>query len=124
MTDSNELDAPVEGSAIRKLYDDAMRGWMSLVFRWWQRARLRIGSAIIGDGYHAVIMRLWLIRDRAHGCILRDGRVILGNCEPLAEALYEPLPGRWSLTVTQLEPATPDQRPSETDSAPQGERTR
>lgn len=69
---------------------------------WWKRLRFRIGSAVIGDGWAGVVTRLWLIRDRAMAAVSKDGYVTLAKCPGLAEALYEPMPGTWSLTVERV----------------------
>lgn len=69
---------------------------------WWERNRLRIASWIMGDGWAGVVTRLWLIRERAMAAIAEDGRVTLVDCIPLAEALYEPMPGNWRLTIERV----------------------
>lgn len=73
------------------------------MLRWWYTLRFRVGSWIIGGGYHGAVMRLWLVHDRAAACITRDGGVIFAHCPPLAQALYEPIPGLWKLSVERVE---------------------
>lgn len=65
------------------------------------RVRLRLASWIFGGDWYGVVMRLWLIRERAMAAVNADGRVTLAECESLAEALYAPIPGEWTLTVTR-----------------------
>ncbi len=81
-----------------------------------RRVRLRIGASIMGADWFGVVGVLWLIRDRAREAIRADGSVILADCQPLADALYSQLPGRWKITITRLDDSIPD-KPSETASA-------
>lgn len=69
--------------------------------RHWRRLRLRLGSWILGDEFYGVVTRLWLIRKRAMAAVTADGYVTLAECPALAEALYKPMPGMWSLTVVR-----------------------
>ena len=82
-----------------------------LMRRAWNRARMRLASWIMGGGWSGVIMRLWLVEHRARAAIQQDGGVILANCKPLADALYENIPGRWRLTVELIEDQDPGQSP-------------
>lgn len=43
---------------------------------------------------------LVLTRERAKRAITPTGGVILAECEPLHEALYRPLPGTFTVSVT------------------------
>lgn len=84
------------------------------------RMRLRVGGWVLGNGWFGVVGRLWLIRERAMIAIHQDGRVVLADCQALADALYGPVPGRWKLTIERLEePVSPpsDPQPSETAAA-------
>jgi hypothetical protein len=79
----------------------------TLAWRIEQWLRLRIGSAILGGGWLGVLMRYKLIAERAQDCITPDGRVILANCAPLAEALYAQIPGEWTLSVVRTRTTDP-----------------
>ena len=74
-----------------------------MVTRW----RIRLGAWILGDRYIAVMAGLWTIRDRAMRAVKQDGTVVLAECEPLAEALYEPLPGLWRMTLERIDEPAP-----------------
>jgi hypothetical protein len=86
---------------------ELQRGFMLLAERLWKRTRFRVGSWLMGGEWYEVVMCLWVIRERAMRAVDRDGRVLLAECESLADALYAPIPGRWAITVTEItEPAT------------------
>jgi hypothetical protein len=68
----------------------------------WRWIRLTVGAWIIGGEWHGIVMRLWLIRDRAMEAVTKDGYVDLSRCKLLAEVLYEEMPGEWSLVATRL----------------------
>ena len=57
---------------------------------------------------------LWLIRERAMKCITPDGRVILADCQALADVLYTQIPGEWQLTITRIPIAAQDSQDNET----------
>lgn len=65
-------------------------------------ARLRLAIVLFGGGWGGVISRLWLIRERAMAAVTREGRVDLANCQALADALYENIPGKWQLTIIKV----------------------
>lgn len=69
--------------------------------RYVNRLRLRVGAWILGDGWFGAITRLQLIHDRARQAVNADGRVTLAACPALAEALYAPIDGVWTLAVTR-----------------------
>lgn len=69
----------------------------------YQRARLRLGAAILGRGWLGTMQANIIIANRARACITPEGQVILANCQPLADALYKPIPGRWALSVALIE---------------------
>ena len=71
-----------------------------------RHVRLRLAAWLMGDDWSGVIMRLWLIRERALVAVTKDGRVILAECEALSEALYAPMPGTWTLDVTRASTPT------------------
>lgn len=87
--------------------------------RMMNRARLRIGAWILGGGWFGAITRLQLIHQRAEKAVMRDGSVVLADCEALAEALYGEVPGIWTLTVRRTDEEAgplPVQRSSEDSS--------
>lgn len=90
---------------------DTYRGYVEVVrddlHRRVIRARLRLASWIMGDRWWGAVSRLQLIRQRAEIAITRDGSVILADCPALAEALYEDIPGSWTLTVSPTPPTEP-----------------
>jgi hypothetical protein len=65
------------------------------------RIRTRVAWWLLGADWALVIGRLWLIHDRAKVAIQPDGSVILAKCESLAEALYKPIPGVWTVTISR-----------------------
>lgn len=80
--------------------------WM-IVYRI-RQARLKIACWIFGRGWGGIVMRLWLIRDRAMAAVTPEGGVILAECKALSDALYEPIPGHWQITIARIyPPATP-----------------
>lgn len=89
-------------SAVERL----QRAYVAQLYRdtevWWNRLRMRVGCWVMGGDYRGIIMRLWLVRERAMRAVGADGRVTLADCAPLAEVLYEPMPGKWVLTVTRV----------------------
>lgn len=73
----------------------------------WRVLKLRVGFWLIGGDAMGLWSVLWLIRERAMRAVTRDGGVILAECQSLADALYEQTPGRWRLTLTEMEPSSP-----------------
>lgn len=69
--------------------------------RWLVHLRLRAASVLLGGGWAHIVMRLWLIRDRAMAAVTPEGRVNLAECKALSDALYANLPGSWRLTITR-----------------------
>lgn len=80
-----------------------MPEWDRVIWRMYTRARMRLGAAILGRGWLGVMTALLIIDKRARDCITPDGRVILANCQPLADALYAQIPGIWTFTATEAE---------------------
>ena len=88
---------------IREIHDAAFASVALAARRAVNRLRMRLASLIMGRGWLGTIQRLVLIRDRAMRAVNRDGAVTLFECEALAQALYEDVPGEWLLTVALIE---------------------
>jgi hypothetical protein len=76
-----------------------------------RRLRIRLGLWILGEGFAGSVARLWLVHERAKAAVSESGHVVLAKCEPLAEALYAPIPGNWRLSVERIENAPGDVTP-------------
>lgn len=67
----------------------------------WVKFRIRLGIALMGNDFLGVCSLWQLIADRARAAVKPDGRVILSECQALADALYTQTPGDWTLVLTR-----------------------
>lgn len=92
---------------VERLVEELRMAMPMVLVRLWRKARFRLGCWLLGDGYRGAVMRLWLIRERAMQAITPDGEVVLAKCQPLSDALYAPIPGRWSFTISHVDDEPP-----------------